>query len=213
MRLIQTSTVSPLNPFRIVAALTALIAALALSATAAAQQPAAQGGAGLSQGEQQALMQQLNAKRQEIQQLNQKLMTIQESAMEANPDLEQQREDWVALVDTKMKEAGHNPAQSREKIQGLQAQLQEDELSQEESQAVAQQLRQEQGSLQQAQREILQDEQVKSERTALNQQMIEAMQEQNPRTDEIIAQLQAAQQDYRAIAQQAMQQSQGTQRR
>ena len=130
--------------------------ALALSAGPALSQQASQ------QSPQQAtpgapgagLMQQVQQKQAEIQQLNQQLAQIQQATIEANPGLADQRDELLANVDEKMVEAGHDPDASRERIGELQEQLQGGELSTDESQSVTQEIRQEQTQLQQAAREL-----------------------------------------------------------
>lgn len=156
------------------------------------------------------LMQQIMMKRAEIQQISQELQQIQESTMEANPGLAEQRDELVALVDSKMVEAGHDPDASREKIEDLQAQLKDSELSDTERQQLDQALRQEVGRMQQSQSMAMQQEDVSSQRDSLNEDLLAAMEEQNPETPELISQLQSAQQEYRQLVGQARQMQQGT---
>ena len=179
------------------------IAIAMLTGVAFGQQQSAPGGqAG-------GLMQQVQQKQAEIQQLNQQLAQIQQATIEANPELADQRDELLANVDEKMAEAGHDPEASREKIGDLQEQLQGDELSPEENQAVAGELRQEQSSLQQAQSQAMQDESIQTEIQSLNEDLVAAMRERNPKVEELIAQLQTAQQEYQSLMQRAMQQQQG----
>lgn len=163
-----------------------------------------------SQGSQgSGLMQQVQAKRAEIQQLNQQLMEIQESTIEANPELAEQRDDLISFVDEKMAESGYDAEAARGRIEKLQGEMQSGDLSAEEQQQNRQQLRQEMTSMQQAQGEIMQDEEFQAKRQSLNENLVAAMQEQNPKTDELISRLQTAQQEYQQLAQQAMQQQGG----
>lgn len=178
------------------------IAMAMLGGTAVGQQAAPGGQAG-------ELMQQVQQKQAEIQQLNQQLAQIQQATIEANPELAEQRDELLSNVDEQMAEAGHDPEASREKIGDLQEQLQGDELSPEENQAVSKELRQEQSSLQQAQSQAMQDESIQTEIQDLNEDLVAAMRERNPETGELISQLQTAQQEYQALMQRAMQQQQG----
>lgn len=162
--------------------------------------PNAQGG---------GLMQQVQAKRAEIQQLNQQLMEIQENTIEANPELAEQRDDLISFVDEKMAESGYDAEAARGRIEKLQGEMQSGDLSAEEQQQNRQQLRQEMTSMQQAQGEIMQDQEFQAKRQSLNENLVAAMQEQNPKTDELISRLQTAQQEYQQLAQQAMQQQGG----
>lgn len=175
-------------------------AALVMFAGAALAQQAAPG----VQGD--GLMQQVQQKQAEIQQLNQQLAQIQQETIEANPELADQRDELLENVEDKMVQAGHDPEASREKIGELQEQLQGGELSDEESQSVAQEIRQEQSTLQQAQGQAMQDEAIRTEIQSLNEQLVAAMREQDPQSEQLIAQLQSAQQEYQALMQRAMQQ-------
>ena len=178
--------------------------ALILFAGAAVAQQAAQPSTPTAQAG--GLMQQVQQKQAEIQQLNQQLAQIQEATIEANPELADQRDELIASVDEKMVAAGHDPAVSREKIGDLQEQLQGGELSTEESQTVTQEIRQAQTQLQQAQRQAMQDEAIQNEIQSLNEGLVAAMTERNPQAEQLIAQLQTAQQEYQALMQRAMQQ-------
>lgn len=161
------------------------------------------------QGPSPQIMQQIGAKRAEIQELGTELKEIQEAAMEANPALAAQRDDLITLVDTKLVEAGHDPATSRETIEDLQGQLQGGELPEEEQQAVSQQLRREVSTLQQAQNQVMQDQEVRTRQQSLNDDLIAAMEEQNPETEALIANLQQAQQQYQQLVNEARQQQSG----
>jgi chromosome segregation ATPase len=162
-----------------------------------------------SQGSQGGLMQQVQQKRAEIEQLNQQLMEIQENTIEANPELATQRDELISFVDEKMAETGYDAEAARGRIEKLQGEMQSGDLSAEQEQQHRQQLRQEMTSMQQAQGQVMQDEEFQAKRQALNENLVSAMQEQNPQTDELISQLQTAQQEYQQLAQQAMQQRGG----
>jgi len=155
------------------------------------------------------LMQQVQAKRAEIQQLNQQLMEIQENTIAANPDLAEQRDELISFVDEKMAETGYDAEAARGRIEKLQGEMQAGDLSADEEQQRRQQLRQEMTSIQQAQGQVMQDQEFQAKREALNESLVAAMREQNPKTDELISQLQSAQQEYQQLAQQAMQQHGG----
>ena len=198
----------PLNLLR--AAGTAAVLVFGAASVSAQQMPEGHPGgmmAPKSQGNE--LIQKVQAKRAEIQQLNQQLMQIQESTIEANPELAQQRDELISFVDEKMAETGYDAEAARGRIEKLQGEMQSGELSTEEEQQHRQQLRQEMTSMQQAQGQIMQDEEFQAKREALNENLVAAMQEQNPKTDELISQLQTAQQEYQQLAQQAMQQHGG----
>ncbi len=181
-------------------------AVLALVALAAAPLQAQQG----SVGEPSELLQQVQQKQGEIQQLNQQLAEIQQSTIEANPSLADQRDEFMAMIDDKMSESGVDPEQSRQKMEDLQGRLESGELSEEETQTASEQLRQEQNTMRQAQGQAMQDPEVQARIQSLNEELLAAMREQNPETDDLISRLQTAQQEYQALMQQAMQKHGGS---
>ncbi|WP_405226523.1 hypothetical protein [Lentisalinibacter sediminis] len=200
----------PLNLLR--TAGTAAVLVLGAASVSAQQMPEGHPGGMMapnSQGPGSELIQQVQAKRAEIQQLNQQLMEIQENTIEANPELAKQRDDLISFVDEKMAESGYDAEAARGRIDKLQGEMESGELSAEEQQQNRQQLRQEMTSMQQAQGQIMQDEEFQAKRESLNENLVAAMQEQNPQTDELISRLQTAQQEYQQLAQQAMQQHGG----
>lgn len=154
-------------------------------------------------------MQQILAKRAEIQELGQELQQIQQATIEANPELATQRDELVTLMDTKMIDAGHDPSANRDQIEQLQDELQEGELSESERKTLRSELQQEIATLQQAQGQVMQDEEVRSKRQSLNEGLVSAMQEQNPQTTELIRELQTARQEYQQLASQ-LQRQQGS---
>lgn len=200
----------PLNLLR--AAGTAAVLVFGAASVSAQQMPEGHPGGMMapnSQGQGNELIQKVQAKRAEIQQLNQQLMQIQEKTIEANPELAKQRDDLISFVDEKMAETGYDAEAARGRIEELQGEMQSGELSAEEQQQNRQQLRQEMTSMQQAQGQVMQDEEFQAKREALNENLVAAMQEQDPQTDELISRLQTAQQEYQQLAQQAMQQHGG----
>ncbi|WP_405242055.1 hypothetical protein [Lentisalinibacter salinarum] len=200
----------PLNLLR--AAGTAAVLVFGAASVSGQQMPEGHPGGMMApnaQGQGNELIQKVQAKRAEIQQLNQQLMQIQEKTIEANPELAKQRDDLISFVDEKMAETGYDAEAARGRIEELQGEMQSGELSAEEQQQNRQQLRQEMTSMQQAQGQIMQDEEFQAKREALNENLVAAMQEQDPQTDELISRLQTAQQEYQQLAQQAMQQHGG----
>jgi DNA repair exonuclease SbcCD ATPase subunit len=180
-------------------------AVLAAAALFAAPLQAQQGNA----GEPSQLLQQVQAKQAEIQQLNQELQQIQQSTIEANPGLADKRDQFMSMVDDKMSASGVDPDASRAKMEDLQGQLESGELSEQESQAASEELRKEQASMRQAQGEAMQDPEVQEQIQSLNEELLAAMREQNPDTDNLISELQTAQQEYQTLMQQAMQEHGG----
>jgi len=163
-----------------------------------------------SAGDPSQLLQQVQQKQAQIQQLNQQLSEIQQNTIEANPSLADKRDEFMAMVDDKISASGVDPEASREKMEDLQGQIQSGELSDQESQAASEELRQEQASMRQAQGQAMQDPDVRAQIESLNEELLAAMREQNSETDSLISELQTAQQEYQALMQQAMQKHGGS---
>jgi chromosome segregation ATPase len=198
---------------RLLRAAAALAASVVLGTSVAVAQPMqGQGGGMMQQGGQGgALMQKLQAKRNEVQALNQQLMQLQEETVAANPELADEREALQAHLESGMKEAGYDVAQGRTRIETLQSELESGELSPEKQQENREALRSELGDMRAAQGEAMENAEFKSRRQSLNEDMLAAMQEQNPEAEALIQDLQVAQREYQMLAQQAMQQREGGQ--
>ncbi|MDZ7781744.1 MAG: hypothetical protein U5K56_01945 [Halioglobus sp.] len=191
----------------------AVAAAFALIASVSLAQPMLQGqGGGAAQGGQAgALMQQLQAKSKELEALNQQLTELRDKAIEANPELAEQRDALQSSLETGMKDAGYDMTEGRARIEELQGQMQSGELSAEEQQEKGQALRSEFADMREAQGAAMEDAEFKKRRQALNEDMIAAMKEVDPRAEALIQELQVAQREYQQLAQQAMQQRGGAQ--
>ena len=153
-------------------------------------------------------MQQLQAMQARMQELNQQLMEIQEATIEANPGLEARRDALIELVDAKMIEAGHQPEAQRDEIEAMAEALDGTDLVGAARDSMMQEIRVEQQSLQQAQQQAMQAPEVQEQMETLNEELVVAMEEYNPRTTELIQELQSTQQRFQALLQQAMQQQQ-----
>ncbi|HBO14174.1 MAG TPA: hypothetical protein DD491_15405 [Halieaceae bacterium] len=183
----------------------------AFGAAAALAQPLMQGGApgAASGGDAAALMQRLQEKRDRLDELNEQLMALQQQAIDANPDLASEREALQDYVEAGMKDAGYNVAEGRERVEELQAELEDDSLSTGEQQESRQALRAELGEMREAQQQVMNGDEFKAKRNALNEGVLAAMEEQDPEVRTLLAELQRAQAEYQLMAQQIMQQQQG----
>jgi len=183
----------------------------ALGAAAALAQPLMQGGApgAASGGDAAALMQRLQEKRDRLDELNEQLMALQQQAIDANPDLASEREALQDYVEAGMKDAGYNVAEGRERVEELQADLENDSLSTSEQQESRQALRAELGEMREAQQQVMNGDEFKAKRNTLNEGVLAAMEEQDPEVRTLLAELQRAQAEYQLMAQQIMQQQQG----
>ncbi|MGM0553675.1 MAG: hypothetical protein ACQETK_07750 [Pseudomonadota bacterium] len=132
----------------------------------------------------------------EMQQLQQELATIQQQAIENNPELEEKGDSLEVLVMDKMEAAGYEPRRDLETLEGAQEQLQDSELSAEERQSVieSEDVQQAQTNLQEAQQAVADDEEIQDAQTELREELMDAMRTENPDVDELLSRLQSLQQ-------------------
>jgi regulator of replication initiation timing len=178
--------------------LASVAAPLVLAAAPAAAQMQ---GPETAPGAQRGLIQAVMAKRAEIQEINQQLALIRETAIEENPALAAEQEAFAEKVEAEMADAGLEPQQRRETLESIVSRLQDEALPQQERQRLAQEYRQEVSELQQAQAQLMgENDALRAEQAALGEKLREAMQAEDPQTETLIAQLQSAQQEYRELA-------------
>jgi hypothetical protein len=181
--------------------LSIVAAPLALAESAAT--PPAAGSEQLTADQQQMVMQ-FQQHQQKMQQLQQQLGEIQQAAMKKNPKLEEQQEDYRQLVLKTMRDNGAKPEQKIEKLESLQAKVQDDSLSEDKRRAAYMEFQQENQSFTQAQRQAMQSSKVQEAQQNLNQAILTAMIDHNPQTEGLIMQMQQAQQQMMQIRQRAM---------
>lgn len=179
----------------------AVVAALACVVGAVSAQPMEPAPAPDASQQQQAVMQQLQAMQEQIRQLTEQLQQIQRQALAANPELQEQQSEYQDLVIDTMSDQGYEAEAALERMGDLQAQLESDELSEAEQQAMVNDLRAASAEFRSAQGEAMQTEAVRDAQSELESDLIAAMIELNENTEALIAQLQSAQQEYQAMIQ------------
>ncbi|NIR58709.1 MAG: hypothetical protein GWO02_03900 [Gammaproteobacteria bacterium] len=163
------------------------------------------------QGSMPAQSPEMAGQRQQLQQLQQKmgrlqkrLTEIQKQALDSNPELAQEREAFRTLLADKMREQGHDPQASVQRMKDLKGRLNNDEVEGQERRQVVRELRQEGQAMRQAQHQALQDQEVRAARSDLNESVVSAMNEQDPETQELIAEYKKTRQELRQLLQSAM---------
>ena len=182
---------------RVFALALSLVAVLATLPLHAQQQPP--GGQMEMTPEQMQQLQSFEQKREEFIELQQKLEQIERAAVEANPELQEQQEEFAELVMEQMKSQGHSPEEDVAELQDMQKRLQSPETPPEERQQLMGNLQQKAADLEAAQREALEDPEVKKARGELVEAITTAMKEENPRTDDIIREMEQKQQELMEI--------------
>jgi hypothetical protein len=162
-----------------------LLVAAGIPLTAAAQSAdrgAADGGAAQGAQDPQALL-------ADMEQLQQRLLQIQEQAVAENPELRKQAEQLQQTMLEAMREEGHDPEQSIQRLQELEQRLRSPETGAAEHEKLIAEMRAEQQKLMAAEQAVSQREEVQKAREQFMENLLSAMREQEPRTDELMASL------------------------
>ncbi|MEX1033730.1 MAG: hypothetical protein WDZ30_10250 [Cellvibrionaceae bacterium] len=153
---------------------------------------------------------------QKAQRVQSQLIEIQREALEENPELRDQGEALEALITATMEEQGATPEADTQRLQEWQQQAQSPDVDQAERQEMAAEFQQLQQDLIRARQMAAEDEEVQTKQAEFQTAMLQAMQDQDPRTEELLAemreiQLQQQRQLQQQFQQQGEQQSQGQQ--
>lgn len=135
----------------------------------------------------------------EVQALQQQLGDIHEATLKANPDLQKQRDELEKLVGEKMRAAGSDPDKDIEKIQGLQAKVQDDKLPEKEREQHFQAFSSALQAFQSIQEKAMQDEDVQAAQKKLDDDTKAAMQKQDPNTEKLIGDIRKKQEEMLSI--------------
>lgn len=128
-----------------------------------------------------------------VMELGQKLNQIEQKAIEANPELQKQREEFQDLLMETMKEQGAEPQKRIDRLEEIQPELSDAQGN--ERRELMQEFREEQQSLMKAQRQAMEQDEVKQARQELQENTFNAMKEEDPETEQIIEDLRSAQQE------------------
>jgi len=123
---------------------------------------------------------------QEAQAIQQRLQSIQQKALEENPELQQMQKDYEASVEKAMKEKGANPDEDIERLREIQGKAADQELGDEERQALVGEFQEIRRKLMQAEQQAMQSAEVASKREELQEAVIDAMVEQDPETEKLL---------------------------
>jgi chromosome segregation ATPase len=154
-------------------------------------------GGALAQMPQGMQPQQPSQEQMRLQQIQQRLGQIQQAALEAHPELQEQNADLEELVVETMQEAGYQPEAKMDTLQALRERIQSPDLSQAEQQQMMMTAQEAQQHLQEAQQVAMQDSQVVAAQEAFRDDLIAAMNEQDPETEDLIAEFEQIQRDLR----------------
>lgn len=142
-------------------------------------------------------------KRQELVQQYQKtvkkLQQIRDEAVTENPSLQEQSRTYEDRIEQAIKDSGYDLEAGREKLKEMGGRFQDEDLSQEEREALAAEFQAERQKLQQAQQQASQQEEVVAAYRKLQENVITAMKEQDPQTEALMQRLRDLRQQLQAM--------------
>lgn len=126
---------------------------------------------------------------EEMEMLQQELMQAQEAAMANNPELREQGEQLQDRMLAAMRAEGFEPMRSLDRIEQLERQLQSEDADTAGRSDLIAELHDEQQNLLMAEQAAMQNPEVQQARERFMTALLQAMREENPRTDEMIGSL------------------------
>lgn len=142
----------------------------------------------------------------EMQQLQQRLVEIQEQAFENNPQLQEQAEDLETLFIDTMVDAGYDPEGGLDRLREIQGEMQSEETSDEQRQSLMQEAQGIQMELQEGQQVAMQEQAIIDAQSDFEEDLMDAMRAEDPETDDLIARFEQMQQEMQPQMQRPQQQ-------
>jgi hypothetical protein len=140
---------------------------------------------------------------QRFQTLRQELSQIQQKAMEENAELQKEQKDLQSAIRKSMESNLAEENVDVERLQELQAKLQDTELAKEKKQSLEQEFKEQVNAYQRARAKTARNEKIQAKQESFRESMLSAMNEVNPQADEIIQEMQALQHQMKFIKQSA----------
>jgi len=125
----------------------------------------------------------------EMNQIQARLADIQRSALENQPQLQKQAEQFQSVMINEMRAQGFDPLRSLNHIALIENQIQSQNLNEQERAGLIAEIQEEQRLLMEAEQAALANPQVQQAREQFLTNMLAAMQKQDPATDELMNQL------------------------
>lgn len=145
------------------------------------------------------------------QQLQNELIEIQRQALDKNPELRDQGEALEEMITELMVENGADPEQDTQRLIELQQQAQDPSVDDTQRQDMAMEFQQIQQNLIMARERAAADQKVQEEQLQFQTAMLEAMQEEDPRTEQLLAEMREIQLQQQRQLQEHFQQQQQAQ--
>lgn len=151
------------------------------------------------------------AVQQRAQEVGSEINKIREATIKSHPELQEQQKELKALVEDEMVEQGVDLEKRSAELQGLEERIREKGADDKERQQLLQRYVQKSFELRQEQQKALQAPGVKEELEAYQERLVELMKQTDPRTDELMGEMEDLKQRYQKL--QASLQSQKPQQR
>lgn len=132
----------------------------------------------------------------ELLQLHEQLEIIQRTALDNNPELRDQAGALGELMVAAMEEEGYAPQESIDRIQEIQLRLQETDLDPDDRLQLMEEAQSEYLRLEQGQAAALERDDVHAAHQQFQEDVVQAMQNENPDTAEILDEFTRKQQEY-----------------
>lgn len=135
----------------------------------------------------------------EYVELQNRVNLIEEKTMEAHPELQKQQQALLDLMIAKMPSSGTSAKDDLARIEQLEQKLRSEDTPENERQALMAEYQEKAQVFRAAQRQVLEDPEVQQTHGALMDAKLAAMKEEDPRTEQLMEQLQQKQQQLKQL--------------
>jgi uncharacterized coiled-coil DUF342 family protein len=144
-------------------------------------------------------MQELQELQQKMHAVGQQLNEIRQKTLEAKPELQKQQDEYRSLLFKTMKGQGSDPDPTLARMREIEEQVQDQELAEDKRKQLIMEYQEKDAQLQQAGHDAIQDEGVHKAAEKLSQATIAAMREQNPKTEELLQEMEQVRKEMQQI--------------
>ncbi|ABA56652.1 hypothetical protein [Nitrosococcus oceani] len=146
-----------------------------------------------------AQMQEFHKLQQKMRTVGQQLDEIRQETLKTTPKLQEQQEEYQSLLFKTMKEQGSDPDPALARMREIEGQVQNEDLPEDERKQFIMEYQQKDAQLQQASRDAMQDEKVRKMAESLSQDTVAAMREQDPKTEELLREMEQLREEMQGI--------------
>jgi uncharacterized membrane protein YdfJ with MMPL/SSD domain len=144
-------------------------------------------------------MQGFHKLQQKMHTVGQQLNEIRQKVLEAKPKLKNQQDEYQSLLFKTMKKQGNDPDPALARMREIEGQFQDQGLTEDKRKQLVMEYQQKDAQLQQAGRDAMQDEEVHKAAEELSKATIVAMREQDPKTAELLQEMEQLREEMQQI--------------